>query len=43
MNVEVAVEENDDIMHKARHVIELTREWINKPFGMDTILNVPTL
>ena len=28
VNVEVATRENDDIMHRARHVISLTREWI---------------
>ena len=28
VNVELAIKENDDIMHKARHIISLTRDWI---------------
>ena len=28
VNAEVAIRENDDIMHRERHVISLTREWI---------------
>ena len=28
VNGEVAIRENDDIMHRARHVISLTRDWI---------------
>ena len=29
VNVEVAIVENDDIMHRVSHVIALAREWIN--------------
>ena len=29
VNAEVVVRKNDDMMHKARHVITLTKEWIN--------------
>ena len=28
-NTKVVANENDDITHRARHVIALTREWIN--------------
>ena len=43
MNAEVAAIENDDIMHRARHVIALTREWINRPLKLDPLPNAPTL
>lgn len=32
MNVEIGHEENDNIDHQDRHVVELMREWIRKPF-----------
>ena len=43
VNAKVAIDENDDIMQKAKHVIELTREWINRPFKMDPLPNAPAL
>ena len=43
VNAEVVVRENDDIMHRARHVISLTREWIKQPFRLDPLSNAPTL
>ena len=43
VNTKVAAKENDDIMHKARNIIVLTREWINKPFRMDPLTNAPKL
>lgn len=43
MNAEVVLDENDDIMYKARHVIKLTKEWINIPFRMDPLPNAPAL
>ena len=43
VNVEIAIEENDGIMHKVRHIIKLTRDWIQKPFRLDPLSNVPPL
>ena len=43
VNAEVAAKKNDDIMHRERHVITLTREWINSPFKLDLLPNVHTL
>ena len=43
VNTKVATKENDNTMHRARHVIELTREWINRPFRMDPLPNAPIL
>ena len=37
MNVEIAHEENDDIDHQRRHVVEITREWIKIPFYMNLV------
>ena len=37
VNVEVAVKENDDIMHRARHIISLTKDWIRRPFKLDPL------
>ena len=28
VNVEMPTDENDDIMHRVRHIISLTRDWI---------------
>ena len=35
MNAEVDREENVDINHRVRHIIQLTRDWIKKPFKLD--------
>ena len=43
VNAEVAIRENDDIMHREIHVISLTREWIKKHFRLDLLPNAPTL
>ena len=37
MNAEVDREEGDDINHRARHVIRMTKEWIKQPFQLDPI------
>ena len=37
MNVEVDREEADDINHRVRHVIRMTKSWIKKPFPLDPI------
>ena len=41
VNAEVATDENDDLMHRARNVIALIREWINQPFRLDPLPNAP--
>jgi hypothetical protein len=43
VNAEVDKDENDDIMHRARHIIELTQKWIRKPFQLDPLPSAPTL
>lgn len=37
MNVELDKEENLDINHRAQDVINLTNEWIKRPFKLDPI------
>lgn len=37
INVEIDKKENSDINHKARHVIKLTKDWIKRPFKLDSI------
>ena len=37
MNAEIGWENNYDINHQARQVVELTREYIKKPFSMDLV------
>ena len=37
LNAKVDREEGDDINHRARHVIRMTKNWIKKPFPLDPI------
>lgn len=37
MNVEIDRDENVDIDNRACHIVQLTREWIKKPFKLDPI------
>ena len=37
MNAEVGRDEKSDISHLVRNIVELTKEWINKPFRMDLV------
>lgn len=37
MNVEIGRDENVDINHQARHIVQLKNEWTKKPFRMDPI------
>ena len=34
MNAKIDREENIDINHRVRHVIQLTKEWIKRPFKL---------
>lgn len=43
MNVEIGQEENDDIQHWTRHVIQLSRDWIRKIFYLELVPNTPIL
>ena len=37
MYVEIGRDENADINHRARYIIQLMKEWIKKPFKLDPI------
>ena len=37
LNAEVDKEEGDDINHRARHVIRMTKNWVKKPFPLDPV------
>lgn len=37
MNAEIDREENIDINHRVRHIIQLTKEWIKRPFKLDPV------
>ena len=42
MNAKIGRDENVDINNKARHIVQLTREWIKKPFKLDLVpQNIP--
>lgn len=43
MNTELNREENDDIQHQTKHVINLIREWVQNPLHLDAMPNIPTL
>jgi hypothetical protein len=43
VNAEVDKSKNDDIMHRARHIIDLTQRWIRKPFPLDPLPGTPAL
>ena len=38
LTAEIDREEGDDIDHRARHVIRMTKSWIKKPFLLDPVL-----
>ena len=40
LNVEVDREEGDEINHQVRHVIQMKRNWIKKPFPLDPIPDI---
>ena len=37
MNAKIDKEENIDINHRVRHAIQLTKNWIKRPFKLDLI------
>ena len=37
LNAEIDREEGDDINHRARHIIRITKSWIKKPFPLDPV------
>lgn len=37
MNAEIGRDENVDIKNRACHIVQLTREWIKKPFKLDPV------
>lgn len=37
INGKIKRDDNSDINHRAHHVVQLTREWIKKPFKLDLI------
>ena len=39
LNAEIDREEGDDIKHHARHVIQMKKSWIKKPFPLDIVLD----
>jgi hypothetical protein len=43
VNAKLAREENDEIMHQARNIIEMTNKWVMKPVKLDPLPNTPTL
>ena len=43
MVVEIGHKENDDIHHRKRHIVQLTKDWVNKPFYLESVPNVPTM
>ena len=42
-NTKIGREENNDIQHWTRHVIQIMKDWVRKPFYLEPIPNVLTL